>query len=424
MKKKILHNWALKLASLLLAFVLWFLVVQIDDPSDSTTFYNVPVNLTNTELLEKENKVYEVLNGTDTIRVTVRAPRSVIKTLRSSDIVAEADMSRLTEVNTIAINLSVPNAEVDSITGNPDVLRLSVEEKASKWIRVQYDTVGEVAEGYMVANASPDQTLIEVSGPKSAVERVSYAGIEIDVSGATSSLSANVETLLYDSDGKLLELPSLTKNVNYVHMSVEVLATKEVPIELNVMGVPAEGYLATGVVECSPATVKIAGTSATLAGINKISIPAEEMNITGESSDMVNIINIKEYLEKMNVRIADNTFNGRIAATVYIEPVYTKTFEIQESSISVLNVPDGLEAVFAEEEKPYELKVSGLEAVVTSLQQNAIRGTVDVAAWMEKEGHTQLSGKTWLVPVTFHLTDDVTVEEEVKVKLTFQELEE
>ena len=79
MKKKILHNWVLKLASLLLAFVLWFLVVQIDDPSDSTTFYNVPVNLTNTELLEKENKVYEVLNGTDTIRVTVRAPRSVIR---------------------------------------------------------------------------------------------------------------------------------------------------------------------------------------------------------------------------------------------------------------------------------------------------------------------------------------------------------
>lgn len=424
MKKKILHNWVLKLASLLLAFVLWFLVVQIDDPSDSTTFYNVPVNLTNTELLEKENKVYEVLNGTDTIRVTVRAPRSVIKTLRSSDIVAEADMSRLTEVNTIAINLSVPNAEVDSVTGSPDVLRLSVEEKASKWIRVQYGTVGEVAEGYMVASASPDQTLIEVSGPKSAVERVSYAGIEIDVSGATASLSANVETLLYDSDGKQLELPSITKNVNYVHMSVEVLATKEVPIELNVMGVPAEGYLATGVVECSPATVKIAGTGTTLAGISKISIPAEEMNITGESSDMVNIINIKEYLEKMNVRIADSSFNGRIAATVYIEPVYTKTFEIQESSISVLNVPDGLEAVFAEEENPYELKVSGLEAVVTSLQQNAIRGLVDVAAWMEEEGHTQLSGKTWLVPVTFHLTDDVTVEEEVKVKLTFRELEE
>lgn len=218
---------------------------QIDDPSDSTTFYNIPVTLKSTELLEKENKVYEVLDGTDSINVTVRAPRSVIKQMRSSDIVAEADMSRLTEVNTIAISIYAPNTEVTSITAKPDVMKLSVEEKASKWIRVQYNIVGDVADGYMVSKASPDQTLIEVSGPKSAVERISYAGIEIDVSGASADLSANVETVLYDSDGTLLELPSVTKNVSYVHMAVEVLAVKEVPIELNVMGVPEDGYLAT-----------------------------------------------------------------------------------------------------------------------------------------------------------------------------------
>ncbi|MGN0168543.1 MAG: YbbR-like domain-containing protein [Acetatifactor sp.] len=424
MKKRILHNWALKLASLLLAFILWFLVVQIDDPSDSTTFYNIPVTLKNTELLEKENKVYEVLDNTDSIRVTVRAPRSVIKSLRSSDIVAEADMSRLTEVNTIAINLAVPNAEVDSVTSNPDVLRLSVEEKASKWIRVQYGTVGEVAEGYMVSSASADQTIIEVSGPKSAVERIGYAGIEIDVSGATTSLSANVETLLYDAEGNQLDLPSVTKNVNYVHMSVEVLATKEVPIELNVMGEPAEGYLATGIVECDPSTVKIAGTAGTLAGISKISIPAEKLDITGASEDLISTINLKEYLSALNVRLADSSFNGRITATVYIEPEYTKTFEIPESSISVINVPEGLEAILPDSEEPYMLVVSGLETVVTALQQNAIRGTADVTAWMEEEGHTEIKGKTYSIPVTFQLGDDITIKEETAIKITFKELEE
>lgn len=423
MKKKILNNWGLKLASLLLAFVLWFLVVQIDDPSDSTTFYNIPVTLKNTELLEKENKVYEVLDNTDSIRVAVRGPRSVIKQLRSSDIVAEADMSRLTEVNTIVINLSVPNAEVDSVTGSPDVLRLSVEEKASKWVRVQYSTTGEVAEGYMIASASPDQTIIEVTGPKSAVESISYAGIEIDVSGATTSLSANVEAMLYDADGKQLNLSSVTKNVNYVHMSVEVLATKEVPVELSVSGEPADGYLATGVVESSPATVKIAGTAGVLSGINKIVIPAEKLDITGASGDVVNVINIKEYLEAMKVRLADSSFNGRITATVYVEPVYRKTFEVLESNISVINVPEGLTAVLPEEES-VEVQVSGLEANVAALQQSAIIGTVDVSVWMEEAGHTELKGKTYSIPVTFQLGDEITLEEEIAIKITFKELEE
>ena len=57
--------------------------------------------------------------------------------------------------------------------------------------------------------------------------------------------------VLYDKDGKVVEHENLVKNVNYVHISVEVLATKEVPVELNVSGTPGEGYLATGVVESS-----------------------------------------------------------------------------------------------------------------------------------------------------------------------------
>lgn len=420
MKKRIMNNWALKLASLVLAFVLWFLVIQIDDPSDSTTFYNIPVTLKSTELLEKENKVYEVLDGTDSINVTVRAPRSVIKQMRSSDIVAEADMSRLTEVNTIAISIYAPNTEVTSITAKPDVMKLSVEEKASKWIRVQYNIIGDVADGYMVSKASPDQTLIEVSGPKSAVERISYAGIEIDVSGASADLSANVETALYDSDGTLLELPSVTKNVSYVHMAVEVLAVKEVPIELNVMGVPEDGYLATGVAECTPATVKIAGSTNTLASVSRISIPEEELNITGESSDMVTIINIKEYLPA-GVKLADSTFNGRITATVYIEPEYERTFEIDQSNISIRNIPDGLEAVLPEEETTYELKVSGLEAAVTAIQENAVRGTVDVAAYMEENDLADIKGKTYILPVTFELGDEIEIQSEVELKITFKE---
>ncbi len=423
MKKKILHNWVLKLASLVLAFILWFLVVQIDDPSDSTTFYSIPVQLTNTELLEKENKVYEVLGGTDSIRVTVRAPKSVIRQLRSTDIVAEADMSRLTEVNTIAINISLPNTEVDSISANPDVLRLNVEDKASKWIRVQYSTVGEVAEGYMVSKASPDQTLIEVSGPESAVDKISYAGIEIDVTGATNSLAANVETSLYDAEGNQLSLPSITQNVNYIHMSVEVLAIKEVPVELNVMGIPADGYLATGVAESVPERVKIAGTTSTLSGISKISIPEEQLNITGASTDMVNIINIKDYLPD-GVRLAESSFNGRIVATVYIEPEYTKSFELPEENITILNVPEGYEAEWPEEEEPCEVTVSGLEAEVTALNRNSLKGTVNVTEWMEQEGLTELKNRTYELPVSVDLGADVTVEKEITVRLSFKALEE
>ena len=57
MRKKLLNNLGLKLISLLLAFLLWFVVVQVGDPKDERDMGNIPVRLVNTELLEQEDKV-------------------------------------------------------------------------------------------------------------------------------------------------------------------------------------------------------------------------------------------------------------------------------------------------------------------------------------------------------------------------------
>lgn len=412
------------MGSLVLAFAIWFLVVQIDDPKESRTFSGIPVVMTNTQLLDQQNKVYEVLENTDTIRVTVRAPQSVIDNLRASDIVAEADMSKLTEINTIVISLRVLNSDVDSIRCNPDVLKLSVEDKSSKWISVRYGSVGEVAEGYMVTNVQPDQTRIEVSGPASAVEQISYASVEIDVTGATTDVSANVEISLYDSEGNLLDFPSVTKNMNYVRMAAEVLATKNVPIVLNTMGTPADGFLATGEVKSDYSTVKIAGAASDLANINSISIPAEELNISGADSDVTTVINLKEYLPG-NIRLADSTFNGRITATVFIEPEVKKTFEVDPAKLSVINVPEDLEVQLPDNvERNYELRVSGLEAAIDALQEGTMNGTVDIAAWMKKENMEELAPGVYSVPVSFNLPDDIKIENPMYIRVTVVDLED
>ncbi len=423
MRKKLTHNLGLKLASLLLAFILWFVVVTIEDPTETVYFNNIQVKLTNTELLDKENKVYEVLDNTDVVRVTVQAPRSIKEKLRAGDIVAEADVSKLTDINTIAISYYVQNAEIDSIEGNHDVVRLNVEDKASKWIKLDYGTTGEVAEGYMVSSASPDQTIIEVTGPKSLVEQVSYAKVEIDVSGATTRLSANVEINLYDKEDNLLDQDRITKNVKHAHMTVEVLATKEVPIELNVMGVVADGYMRTGVVRSKPATVKIAGTPGVLSNINKISIPEEELNITGATQNMSATINVRQYLPE-NIKLADTDFSGRITAEVFIEPKVTKRLDVAAGNISIINAPQGYTVSLPQEIATYGVELEGLAAHVDPLRSGDITGTVDIAAWMEEAGIAELQSGVYTLPVTFGFPKELVMKNTVKVQLTILKLEE
>lgn len=262
--------------------------------------------------------------------MTVTGPQSIVKSeLRRSDIVAEADMSKLTDINTIAITYYCENISNDSveIKGNHDSVRLNVEDKTSKWIKLESNTIGDVASGYMIGNVTLDQTNIEVTGPKSAISQVDHAGVDINVTDSTTSLSANVDIKLYDADDNELVLESVKKNVDSAYMTVEVLATKEVPVEIEYMGVPEDGYMATGEVESSVPTVRIAGTVSTLVGISAITVPEDRMNITGQSDNLVDIINLKEYLPA-NVRLADKSFDGKITATVYIEPIVSKDLTV------------------------------------------------------------------------------------------------
>ena len=419
MKKALTRNLGLKLASLVLAFVLWFLVAQIYDPKDTVTFNNIQVRLINTELLDEEGKVYEVLDNSNLVRVTVTGPQSIVKSeLRRSDIVAEADMSKLTDINTIAITYYCENVSNDSveIKGNHDSVRLSVEDKTSKWIKLESNTIGEVASGYMIGNVTLDQTNIEVTGPKSAISQVDHAGVDINVTDSSSSLSANVDIKLYDADDNELTLETVKKNVNSAHMTVEVLATKEVPVEIEYMGVPEDGYMATGEVESSVPTVRIAGTASALAGISALTVPEERMNITGQSGDLVDIINLKEYLPS-NVRLADKSFDGKITATVYIEPIVTKDLTIPADNISITGVPDDMEAEITSTAEEYNITVSGLSRDVSILRDSSVTGVLDLNQWMENNGLEELTPGNYTIPVTFNLSEDITVDTDVNIHI-------
>lgn len=419
MKKLLTRNLGLKLASLLLAFVLWFLVAQIYDPKDTVTFNNIQVRLINTELLDEEGKVYEVLDNSNLVRVTVTGPQSIVKSeLRRSDIVAEADMSKLTDINTIAITYYCENISNDSveIKGNHDSVRLNVEDKTSKWIKLESNTIGDVASGYMIGNVTLDQTNIEVTGPKSAISQVDHAGVDINVTDSTTSLSANVDIKLYDADDNELVLESVKKNVDSAYMTVEVLATKEVPVEIEYMGVPEDGYMATGEVESSVPTVRIAGTVSTLVGISAITVPEDRMNITGQSDNLVDIINLKEYLPA-NVRLADKSFDGKITATVYIEPIVSKDLTVAAENISVTGVPDGMEAEITSTAEEYNITVSGLSRDVSVLHDSSVTGILNLTQWMEDNGVEELTPGTYTIPVTFNLAEDITVTPDINIHI-------
>ena len=75
MKNKLTNNIGLKLASVLLAVILWLVVTSMNNPVVSDYYYNIPVTLLNADLITDSGRVYEFIEGTNVIgRGTVKAP--------------------------------------------------------------------------------------------------------------------------------------------------------------------------------------------------------------------------------------------------------------------------------------------------------------------------------------------------------------
>ena len=219
----------------------------------------------------------------------------------------------------------------------------------------------------------------------------------MDVSGANSTVATYASVVLYDADGNEVTHPALTKNCDQVRVTVEILNTKEVPVNMTVMGTPASGYLASGEIVTDPETVRIAGTSTNLAKIDSITVPETELNVTGQSEDMSVYVNLTGYLPS-GITWADPGFNGTVMVTIPIEKAEQRTLTIPKTAAVVVNVPDGFTAelqIGHSDSEGYEVQVTGLPENVDKIRESDVVGYIDMNSFMADQ---ELAGPEELQP--------------------------
>lgn len=415
------NNWGVKVVSVLFAVAIWLIVTNINDPVIPYKVYNVPVKLINTELITNQGQVYEVLDETDVIDVvTVSAPRSIIDALSNENIVATADISEITALDTVAIKLSTNkyNDKLESIRGNFDSVKLLVEEKQTITRALRTNLSGDVSEGYLVGDINTDQNLIRISGPESIVSQVDKAMVDVTVTGFTNNIVTDADVRLYDREGNEVNRDKVTMNVEKVKVSVEVLETKEIPVRAEYMGTPAEGYQATGEIELEMESVVVAGKSNALRGLSQILIPKEKLDLTDQTESLVTMIDLRDYMPS-GVRLADTAASNRIEVSVIVEKEVEKTYELSADAIEIRNIPEGMQAVVVYDEEVYEVTAVGLNRDFRVLGET-LECYIDLARIMEEQELEELTPGYYTVQVRYELQDtDIVVEEqEVTIEIT------
>ena len=437
MIKKLTHNLGLKILAVFVAFGLWLIVINYADPVGNISYSGIKVELLNTESLTDVGKVYEVLNDSDTVNVTIYGKRSFLENISQENIHAVADLENITIMNTVAIQVysNKNNSEIDSIKQSRASVELEVEDLKEMPLTVLVSTTGEPAEGYIQGNVTQNQNTVRVSGPESVVNRITRAACSVSVAGRTSDLSTSADIRLLDTDGKVVTHNNLKTNVSTINVGVEILPVKEVGVVYNYTGTPAEGYVVTGDPEAEIKSVKIAGRSEVLSGVKQISIPGAELNVDGATGPMTTQLDINDYLPD-NVRLVsddDEGFDGLVLVNVPIEELIYKHFNVPIRNLKAVGVPEGFEAEILlqreegdEDPRPSYLRVEvfGIKADMQDLTTASIKGIVDVAAYLEAKNHGEGKEGVYQMELELDLPEGIQASDKYYADVSLSEVEE
>lgn len=411
---KLMNNLGLKIMALFFAVLLWLLVVNNDDPVDTQRYSNIPVVVENEDVVFGSGKVYQILNETETVTVTIRAKRSVLTKIKADDIVATADFQDMELVSLVPISVSIKGheGEYESATATPHNLQVKVEDSEQNWFPLTVSTTGTLRDGYVLGTLKTNPERIKIGGAESLVKSIDKAVAKINISGMGESDTVTATLFLYDAEGNVVDQTLLTNNLGKkgLTVDVQVLGTKDIPIKASTFGTPAEGYSYNGMA-IDPETVKVYGTQEALEDVEELVIPSSVLDISGLTEKKDFMVDISSYLEE-NISLVDESV-ANVVVTVTIEPLDTKTIELPKESISINNLASGFKLEYATIDE-IQLQFSGTEELLEKLD-------IKSAVFIDVSNITKAG--EYDVPVTVECPTGITLVNSptVKVKVSDKE---
>lgn len=384
MNHKFTRNLGLKIVSLVMAFLIWILVANINNPTRSQLFKGVKVKIINQDSVTDIDKVFDVIDG-DTVTLKVTERQKILENLKNSDFEVIADMENLNEMDAVPLYVACSNAAVtwDEIDVYPASIKVQLEQKTQSEFQVSVTTEGQVAKGYEVGSTEIlSGKTVQVAGPESLLKKIGKISAVVNVTGVDSEIIKTVTLKVYDkNEEQFLESQMdriqikdaagvlLSENKVKVRVSLwEIM--NDIPVAVETTGTPAAGYRITSI-STVPVTVNLVGTQEALARLDGKIVLKEPISVEGASESITTDVDLTESLEDVEgIRLVADA-DPTISVTVQIEKTGDRTVEVPLSSLELKNKPEDMTLTFSpadavsvrihsEDESVYSIKVSDI----------------------------------------------------------------
>lgn len=353
------------LVSLLLAFAIWVYVVTVVSPESEDTFYNIPVALSNASILSDRGFM---LTSEDTPTVTLRLKgnRSDLNSLKNSDISVVADLSKINEEGEQALNYTVTftgngsNNLYEIVSSYPETVMVSVTEWDTKVVPVKIRYTGMLGTDYIALkdDISVDTSEVTLTGPKSVVDQITQAVIDIDLDDRVETVNESYRYTLCDGAGEPVDAAAIKTNVGEIGVVLKIQRVKEIQLKLDVTyggGATADN---TDIL-MDYISIKVTGSEKLLENFNSITLGSVNLANVAEDTQLIFPIKLLDGITNL-------TGVDEITVDISFRDLVTK--ELDVSSFFVKNLPSGM---------TYEL--------ITKTKTVTIRGTQEQIQQIEAE---------------------------------------
>ncbi|MBP2651509.1 MAG: cdaR [Firmicutes bacterium] len=274
-----------RILAVVFAFALWVYVSNEQNPPIEAVF-TVPLEVRNVA-----DSLVPV-DTSETVKVKIRASRSVIAGIQAKDLKAYVDMSGLDEgQHVVNIHAGIPAASAELVEITPERVQVKLVAMISRKVPVEVKFTGELANGLLVDRfiAEPDKVLLE--GRRDVLEAVDKVILPIDITGKNTNFSEEITPFVLGKDGR--EIKGLTIVPEKVSLSAtfsQSQSKKMVTVKPVMYGQLAAGIKVANVTS-KPAQVEIVGNLQNLAKIDFVY--TDPINITALSADTEKEVKLK-----------------------------------------------------------------------------------------------------------------------------------
>lgn len=417
------RNLPLKLISLVIAFIIWMLVTNSNDPIDTRLYSNIQITLVNEDSVADIGKVVEP-EGTGTVTVKVTERKSILNQLSrtGNDFYVEADLNNLNDMNAIPLTVTCTNPAVtwDEMELSPTALKVTLENKVEQAFPVNVSVSGEVAQatGCTVGSTSVTEGKnILIAGPESLINIIGQVTAPVSVSSVKDDTTLSSVVRITDKNGDAftesqmsrLELKDSEGNLlsdRTVRVAIDLWKIRsDVPLRVKTTGTPAPGYFVSDV-ETIPKTITIAGTDEALEQVGDKLDVIDSVNVNGASRDISEEIDLTDTLSGYSSLKLVNEDDPTVSVEITIEKSGDRTFELPVGNIELLNKPDDMKLVFTPADL-LDVSVHSDDYDFSDFSVTDIKASVDLTP-CETEGNYELPVELE-VPEGYEVNDEVTI---------------